>query len=186
LLTLDYDEATAVECQEIILNTLQMLRGPPHVGDVPVGRLAVVFYIIVTLLPLICLINGRRATQARPDAISCFRTEVEMLQQLAPSVGMARHVLSHMHDLIAATKDVIKASHVSSTDMYPFNPYGKSMERSAYVPPDFLQTQGESMTALNELIDDPCLLDVLVLPSNDSTGLWSGDGFGEPWMQMAS
>jgi hypothetical protein len=89
-----------------------------------------------------------------------------------------------MQDLITATKDVIQASQVSTTDINPFNPYGKSMDSSAYIPPDFLQTQGEGMAALNELIDDPSLLDVLVLPSNNSTGIWGGDAFGEQWMQI--
>ncbi|KAL4860787.1 hypothetical protein BDV12DRAFT_204693 [Aspergillus spectabilis] len=166
LLTLEYDDATSVECQQIIQNTLQMLQGPPDAGDAPVGRLAVVFYIVVTLLPLICLINGRRATQA------------EMLQQLAPSVSMARHVLSHMQDIITATKDVIQASHVSSTDRYPVYPYP-----SVFIPPDQIQTHGFG-NIMDELLADPSLLDVVLLPSADPGGLWGGDAFSEQWMHI--
>jgi hypothetical protein len=183
LLTLEYDDATSVECQQIIQNTLQMLQGPPDAGDAPVGRLAVVFYIVVTLLPLICLINGRRTTQASSDAIACFRTEVEMLQQLAPSVGMARHVLSNMQDIITATKDVIQASHVSSTDRYPVYPYPKSMEASAFIPPDQIQTHRFG-NIMDELLADPSLLDVVLLPSADPGGLWEGDAFSEHWMHI--
>jgi hypothetical protein len=185
LLTLDYDDATAVECQEIIQSTLHMLRGPSDVGDVPVGRLAVVFYIVVTLLPLICLINGRRATQACPDAIACFKAEIEMLHQLAPSVGMARHVLSNMHDIITATKNVIQASHDSLADAYPFYPYPKSIEPSAFIPPEPLQTQGEFGNIVDEILANPSLLQLVALPSDDPQGLWVGDTLSEQWMQMS-
>lgn len=159
-----------------------MLRGPPDVGDVPVGRLVVVFYIVVTLLPLICLINGRHTTESRPDAVACFRTEVEMLQQLAPSVGMARHVLSHMQDIIGATKAVIQGPHSSSSDAYPFNIYPKSMDTATFIPPEPLQDQNGLENLLDELLADQTLLDIVALPPEDTSGLWVGDSFSQPWM----
>ncbi|KAE8331448.1 fungal-specific transcription factor domain-containing protein [Aspergillus sergii] len=183
LLTLEYDDATALDTQEIISSTLQMLQVPQEIGDCPVGRLAVVFYIVVTLLPLICLINGRRSTKARPHAASCFRTELEMLQQLAPSVGMARHVLSHMQDIITATKSVIQASHVSSGDAHPYYAFPKSMEPSAFMPVEPLQGQDGLDNMIDELLGDSSLLDLVAMPEG-TNGFWAGDAFTQQWMQV--
>lgn len=160
-----------------------MLRGPPDIGDVPVGRLVVVFYIVVTLLPLICLINGRRTTQTRPDAVACFRIEVERLQELAPSVGMARHVLSHMQDIIAATKAVIQGSQSSSGDACPFYIYPKPMETATFIPPDPFQLQDGLDNMMDELLADPALLDIVSMPAEDTNELWGGDSFSQQWMQ---
>ncbi|KAL4939251.1 fungal-specific transcription factor domain-containing protein [Aspergillus oleicola] len=185
LLSLDYDDNAARECQDIISSTLDMLRGPQEVGNVPVGRLSVVFYITITLLPLICLINGRRTTSIRPDAIACFRTELEMLQRLGASVGMARHVLSNMQDIIAATKAVIKGSHLTSGDIYPVTSYPKTVDTPMFMPPEPFLSDNSMSNMMDELLADPLLLDIVSLPPPDTAGHWVGDNFTQHWMQVS-
>ncbi|KAL3474476.1 fungal-specific transcription factor domain-containing protein [Aspergillus californicus] len=180
LLSLEYDDNAARECQEIISSTLKMLQGPPAVGNAPVGRLSVVFYITVTLLPLVCLINGRRTTSMRPDAVACFRTQLEMLQRLGASVGMARHVLSNMQDIIAATKSVIHGFHLASGDVCPVPLYPRTMETPMSFPPEPFRGEDSLISMMDELLADPSLLDIA-----PTAGPWVGDNFSHQWMQMS-
>ncbi|KAL2823605.1 hypothetical protein BDW59DRAFT_163181 [Aspergillus cavernicola] len=185
LLSLEYDDNAARDCQEIISSTLKMLQGPPAVGSVPAGRLSVVFYITVTLLPLICLINGRRTTSIRPDAVACFRTELEMLQRLGASVGMARHVLSNMQDIIVATKSVIQGSHLASGDVCPVPLYPKTMETPMFFPPEPFRGEDSLTSMMDELLADPSLLDIVSQSPVPTAGPWVGDNFTQQWMQMS-
>ncbi|KAF9886578.1 hypothetical protein FE257_011350 [Aspergillus nanangensis] len=181
LLSLDYDDTMASECQAIISSSLQILQCRPGLGDVPVGRFAVVFYILVTLVPLVCLINGRRSTQNRTEAVTCFPEELAMLQSLASSVGMARHILSNLKDLINSTKEVIQRF-PPACDLAQIYPYSGAMEPSAPAPPNTLPNP-EDGNFMDTLFANPSLLD-LSLPPVEGDGVWVTDSFTQ-WMHMA-
>ncbi|KAL6231988.1 hypothetical protein BDW75DRAFT_243416 [Aspergillus navahoensis] len=181
LLSLNYDDATASECQAIISSSLRMLQGGPGLGNIPVGRFAVVFYILVTLLPLVCLINGRQSTQNRMEAVSCFREELAMLQSLAPSVGMARHILFNLQDLTSNTKDVIQKFPPAS-DLTLTCPYPWAIESTAPVPPNAVFNP-EEPSVIDSRLADASFLN-LVLPNSDEDGVWTGNSFNQQWMQM--
>jgi hypothetical protein len=115
------------------------------------------------------------------EAVSCFREELAMLQSLAPSVGMARHVLRNLQNLISATKDVIQKLPPAS-DVTSIYPYPRAMELPAPAAPNTV-FNAEEQGMIDSLLADASFLN-LVLPSSGDDGAWTGESFDQQWMQM--
>jgi hypothetical protein len=110
-LSFDYDEEVAKSCLFITKDTLQTVQSGLNAGNSVHFRFIACFHIVVTLIPLVCLIMHRRnSSETRDEAISSFRAELSILQDLAPSFGMARHILQRLGALITSVKDATQDS----------------------------------------------------------------------------
>ncbi|KAL2823621.1 hypothetical protein BDW59DRAFT_148612 [Aspergillus cavernicola] len=184
LLSFDYEENVALICLSVIKKTLRIIQSCLNPPNRVSFRFIAVFHIVVTLIPLVCLIVHRRnPTEIRAEAISCFKTELSILQDLTPTFGMARHVLRRLRALIASVKATVQelAPDPKAAQSLLASPTTVYMNQPLTAPP----SGDHDHVAFDPSMLDKILGDVVLpetsLPHNDLTSIWPDDLLSYQW-----
>ncbi|KAL4939229.1 hypothetical protein BDV06DRAFT_225200 [Aspergillus oleicola] len=185
LLSFDYEESVAPICLSVIKEMLRIIQSFLERPNRVFFRFIAVFHIVVTLVPLVCLIVHRRnPTKIRAEAISCFKAELAILQDLTPTFGMARHVLRRLRALIASVKasmQELAPEPNTAASVNPSSPMPLSMNQPLLDP---ASEAGSTLTVdtsmLDRILGDVALPETS-LPSNDLTSIWTDDLLTYQW-----
>ncbi|KAL3474460.1 hypothetical protein BJX99DRAFT_260392 [Aspergillus californicus] len=184
LLSFDYEENVALICLSVIKKTLRIIQSVLDPLNRVSARFIAVFHIVVTLIPLICLIVHRRNPSAiRAEAISYFETELSILQALTPTFGMARHVLRRLRALIASVKAIVQelAPASKAAESVRASPRRLSMDQPLTAPPsDDHEHVAFDPSTLDKILGEVALPETS-LPHNDLTSIWPDDLLSYQW-----
>jgi hypothetical protein len=147
-------------------------------------RFIAVFHIVVTLVPLVCLIvHNRNPTEIRAEAISCFKAELSILQDLTPTFGMARHVLRRLRALIASVKRTMQelAPDPNTAALIHPSPTLLSVNQPHIDPASDASLAPTVDTSMLDSILGDFTLPETSFPPNDLTSIWTDDLLTYQW-----
>ncbi|OGE55141.1 hypothetical protein PENARI_c005G04891 [Penicillium arizonense] len=185
LLSFEYDHEVAATCLSIIRDVLRIIQSLLDSPNRASSRFIAVFHIVVTQIPLVCLImHPKNSLETRAGAASCFKTELSILHDLAPTFAMARHVLRRLRALITSVKatmqEIAPASvgHTDATESIEVPPHQPMVtSHLTYNVPIDLDS-----TTLDQILGDSLFTDTdPAFHHNDLTSLWPDDLMSFPW-----
>lgn len=118
MLSLEYDEKTAEDCVFIAgssIDAIFLCQNSPlfRLTD----RFSSVLYLIICLLPLVCvIIKKNNPQQARRNAIAAFQKGHDVLKNIAPNYNMARHALQRSDRIFTSVLQAIERDELSPSD----------------------------------------------------------------------
>lgn len=118
MLSLDYDNRTAEDCVSIAgssIDAIAICHKSPFFRLT--DRFSSVLYLIICLLPLVCVIIKKdNPQQTRQKAIAAFQTGHGILKEMAPNYHVARHALRRSDRIFTSVLQAIERDGLSPSE----------------------------------------------------------------------